>query len=216
MKVDANHKLTINEWMAVALAEMRATLDDLEAGARVAKDGGTGTNNDPRTPSIYEMVLLLSKVKKDGYKSTSMGDGSSRSARDEDGELTPPHSDPTGSAVVTPVSAKDPMLKHTQIVVNRLENIIGDLRVARGEMIQASRLGDLRPAEPGCSSCERIGSWVPMVKNSRCRWCYDFWTAEGIDPPLMILNARADGKRITRQLIDEAKRPKSKRQGRTA
>lgn len=58
--------------------------------------------------------------------------------------------------------------------------------------------------EPGCIVHAQHGHHEPVHKNLRCRWCYDFWNAEGADPPADLLAARAQGKRITTQMVRAA------------
>lgn len=70
--------------------------------------------------------------------------------------------------------------------------------------------------EPGCIVHAAHGTFEPVHKNLRCRWCYDFWNAESVDPPGDLLAARAQGKRITTQMVRAAlnRRGNMKRLGR--
>lgn len=66
-----------------------------------------------------------------------------------------------------------------------------------------------REGEPGCIN--RHAGYEPVHKNLRCRWCYDFWLAEGIDPPSTLIVARDRGERITQHKVRDAL---NKRRGR--
>jgi hypothetical protein len=52
-------------------------------------------------------------------------------------------------------------------------------------------------------SCHRIHTWSPIHRTRRCRWCWD-WAAthESDDPPIDILRAHHQGRRITTRLVD--------------
>jgi hypothetical protein len=56
--------------------------------------------------------------------------------------------------------------------------------------------------DDGCVSCARIRRWSPIHRGRRCRWCGD-WTASqgGGDPPIDILHAHHDGRRVTVRLV---------------
>lgn len=58
--------------------------------------------------------------------------------------------------------------------------------------------------EPGCIVHSQYGTYEPVEYNLRCRWCYDFWRAEGVDPPHDLLKARSEGRRITTQMVRAA------------
>lgn len=59
--------------------------------------------------------------------------------------------------------------------------------------------------EPGCKSCARLAkNWAVVHRSERCRWCYDFWLVEKQDPPVDLLIARRDGKRITDRMVRDA------------
>lgn len=205
-------RIPARDQLARMLDELRTALDDLEEGVKVDTDGRTDSHKGERTPNIYEMLQLLAAAKRDGFPARSMSDGESRTAYDDKGEPMPLVSDPTGETVIAPAS-NDPMFGHMQSVARGIACALGDARIARAAMIRASQFAESRPAEPGCSSCARIGSWMAVEDNGRCRWCYDFWLAEGIEPPVELLKARGSGKRITRQMVEESmtRRPKKGR-----
>lgn len=83
------------------------------------------------------------------------------------------------------------------------------------------QLGSQRHARPTtdedwCASCLRIDWFTPRAdgRGDRCDWCYRFRLAEGIDPPLALLHARRDGKRITDEMVRHAKTHVRKRRRR--
>lgn len=193
--------------------ELRQALDDIEGGARIADDGATGPDEKTRkrTPSVYEMIQQLSAAQPVGFPRNSMGGRGAKTSFDGKGEPMPLISDPVGELVASPGLVFDPMHKHTQSVVQAIRNATGDLRAARASMIKASVYADLKPAEPGCSNCARVGDWTPIYRGERCRWCYDFWTAEGVDAPSVLLQARSEGRKITEFMIKESLIPQAKR-----
>lgn len=62
-----------------------------------------------------------------------------------------------------------------------------------------------------CRSCRRIRLAVPSERAGLCWWCRHFKAAEGVLPPLELLEARRDGRRVTRAMVDRAlgQRPSS-------
>lgn len=61
-----------------------------------------------------------------------------------------------------------------------------------------------------CVSCIRDGGYLTVVAAGRyaryCTWCGEFRYARGIEPPLEILKARHDGKRLSTAMVDRALR----------
>jgi hypothetical protein len=56
--------------------------------------------------------------------------------------------------------------------------------------------------DDGCLSCARIKTWSPIHRTRRCRWCSDWaYQHDGDDPPIGILRAHHEGRRITTRLI---------------
>jgi hypothetical protein len=193
-------RLPLNGQLRDMLDEMRKALDDLESGTRLP-----GEHEGKCTPNVYQMIGLLSAIRRDGRPGSSrFGKTGHANVKDENGVPIPPRSDPTGEAAVDPGTDRDPVYGHIQAIVDGITTAVGSLRKARTEMILGSQYAELRPPEPGCSSCERIGSWVPAEDNGRCRWCYDFWLAEGCDPTIWLLQERAAGKRITQPMVNQA------------
>lgn len=73
-----------------------------------------------------------------------------------------------------------------------------------------------KPPEPDllwCSSCSRVKDSqgrhhhepihaTPPGGSPLCRWCYDFRRGQGVLPPLPIIEARLQGKKITQTMVD--------------
>lgn len=57
--------------------------------------------------------------------------------------------------------------------------------------------------DDGCTSCARIKAWSPVHRTRRCRWCYR-WAGDhaGDDPPIDILRAHHDGRKINVRLAE--------------
>ena len=92
-------------------------------------------------------------------------------------------------------------------------DLLNNLHEARRLLEQAESTGRraLPPTIPisddGCVSCARIKRWSPIHRGRRCRWCGD-WNASqgGGDPPIDILHAHHDGRRVTVRLADQLRR----------
>lgn len=191
--------------------EARQVLDDLERGALVEVDDGAGRLRKFRTPDAYALLRLCSAAKRDGRRSNSRpGVGGQSTVLDDNGQPMPALSDPVGEAVVTDRPVTDPIIHPTEQILRLLAGAQANLRAARGNLITASQHAPAAPPEPGCKAHESIGIWVPVKRNSRCRWCYNFWLAEGQDPPVELLKARDEGKQITQDMVKAALAPKVK------
>jgi hypothetical protein len=80
-----------------------------------------------------------------------------------------------------------------------------------GDLINALRPDRDRPkpektsVEDWCTSCLRIGKVEPRYRGDLCRWDYDLCRAYVLtQPPIELVKARHEGKRITQQTVDEA------------
>lgn len=60
--------------------------------------------------------------------------------------------------------------------------------------------------EDWCRSCLRIDWLNPRSRGDLCDWCYRYVAAEGEQPPLELITARRDGKRITTSMVADVKR----------
>jgi hypothetical protein len=71
--------------------------------------------------------------------------------------------------------------------------------------------------EMWCRSCLRVGERAPRHRGELCRWCGAFEAAEGFLPPVDLVEAHADGRRITDAMIvphRQAHRARTARKGR--
>ena len=61
---------------------------------------------------------------------------------------------------------------------------------------------------PGCTSCARINNFSPTISETSglCEWCFKWRRAKDTLPLLGILEARAQGRRITNRVIEDAVR----------
>jgi hypothetical protein len=88
--------------------------------------------------------------------------------------------------------------------------LLNDLDAARRFLEHAESVGRQALPPPtsqtlddGCASCARIKTWSPIHRTRRCQWCMD-WARNhaGDDPPIDILRAHHQGRRITTRLVD--------------
>jgi hypothetical protein len=88
--------------------------------------------------------------------------------------------------------------------------LLTHLHTARRHLEQAESTGRQALPPPtsqthddGCISCHRIKTWSPIHRTRRCQWCMD-WARnhDGDDPPVDILRAHHQGRRITTRLVD--------------
>ena len=71
--------------------------------------------------------------------------------------------------------------------------------------------------EMWCRSCLRVGERAPRHRGELCRWCESFKAAEGFLPPVELVEAHADGRRISEAMIAphrQAHRDRQARKGR--
>lgn len=198
------------------LHELRRLLDDFEAGAIVPQYDANGNKIEPiRTPDVLYMLDLGRAARtaaRDGRRSnTRLGVHSPANVKDENGDTMPPLSDPVGELAVSDDRIADPIVRYLSSVLRGLDSALGDLRLARVSMVAG--LVDVRAddGEPGCSCHAEIGVFEEvtlLAPNSlRCTWCYKFWLAYGMDPPVDLLRDKQDGKRITEPMITESLKP---------
>lgn len=195
------------------LAELAETVECLGRGAPFTVQDAKGKKRQVRSPSFEQVMRLLAAARRDGYRTQRLDVGAPSTVLDDEGHPMPPLSDPTGELAASDAKVVDPVRYLGEDALRGVTGALGDLRMVRNALISCSKFFDTNPGEPGCSSHARIDMWVPVEDNGRCRWCYDFWRAEGIDPPAELLKARADGKRITRQMVEEALRPRKRGKG---
>lgn len=111
-------------------------------------------------------------------------------------------SDPTGNAV----AEERPDV--ADWALDCLTEIDGFYALAKSVQNRVRRLMPPEASEEGeagCRSCRRLPkNWSPIHRSERCRWCYDFWLVEKVDPPTELLIARQEGKRITDRMVRES------------
>jgi hypothetical protein len=99
---------------------------------------------------------------------------------------------------------------HADVLGHAHRTVISKLHQARRLLEEAESTGRQALPPPtrqdlddGCISCARIHTWSPIHRTRRCRFCSD-WARNhaGEDPPIDILRARRDGRRITTRLVD--------------
>lgn len=82
---------------------------------------------------------------------------------------------------------------------------------ALGLLHRTTPTTDAPDDDPGCTSCARVGHWMPTYRGTLCRWCYDWRAAENELPPPTILEAHHRGERITTTLVRNAARQGARR-----
>lgn len=179
----------------------REALDDLSDGVLWPKDG----KNRDRLPMTAGGLLRVSRLpERDGYPTSSLGDGTGPSSvLDDEGKPMPPVNDPVGELVMTP--PKNLARMAARAVVRSVEAAVEELQRAVGVLLDATPAAP-KNVEPGCKSCERVGVWMPVFRGERDKWCYDWQAAHKADPPIEVLRAHHDGKRITTRLVAELTR----------
>jgi hypothetical protein len=187
------------------LEELADLVDKLRHGIRIeALDDGGRANGHELTISATDLMSLAAAAKRDGYATSSgLQNGPSSSLGDPTGDV---------AAAVADGVIDDPLQYLSETVLRTVSGARGDLRTACNALMCSTRLVATCQGEPGCRSCETIGQWTPVRAAGRCRWCYDFSIAQGVDPPEDLLQARAAGKRISQWMIDQAlAKPKKRR-----
>lgn len=189
--------------LADLLAELTETLRQVEAGCVVMEEDGERIHH--RTPPLYEVFRLVAASRSDGFRRRSgVGEGGPSSVLDDEGFPMPPRSDPTGELAVADLRSTDPIRKHAQAALRALVDARSLLRVAKSETILAFEETDAQVGEPGCRPHAQAGRFELAEHGERCRWCYDFWRAEGVDPTKELIVARSMGKRITSKMVSDA------------
>lgn len=195
------------------LAELVETVECLERGVPFSVQDEKGKKRTVRSPSFEQVMRLLSAARRDGYRTQRLDVGAPSTVLDDEGHPMPPLSDPTGELAASDAKVADPIRYLGEDALRGVTGALGDLRMVRNALISCSRFFDTNPGEPGCSSHARIQDWEPVDRNGRCAWCYRFWLSEDIDPPLELLKARSEGRRITAQMVEAALRPRKRGKG---
>lgn len=187
----------------------------IEAVQRIRGDLGT----------LYELDNRLASVEVfDGFRtSVRPMEGSAGTVLDEDGFPVPPLSDPTGDGVV---ASLDGTRRHSSVredvkllnaCMAEIRGIVRQADGARARAMVPDDAGRARLDPDACQNHERHGQgFMPVHRSERCRRCYDFWLAEGVDMPLPLLVAYGKGQRFTERMVADALRhqPKAKRKRR--
>lgn len=180
--------------------------------------------------TLYELDRRLAGVEVfDGFRSSVRPmEGSAGTVLDDDGFPMPPLSDPTGDGVVTVLDGtrrRSSVREDVALLSACMAEVRGIVRQAdgaRGRAMAPDDGGDRRKLDPdACENHERHEQgFMPVHRSSRCRRCYDFWLAEGVDMPLPLLVAYGKGQRFTERMVADALRhqpkAKSKRRKRKA
>lgn len=156
---------------------------------------------------VYAVDRQLAAVERpDGYRTSVRPMEGSRPSTDAEGEPLPPHSDSTGSTVVALIEGRVSGVRREINVMTGAVNEMLDLaRQADGARVRALEPGKQHVAPDGCRNhAERGMGWESVHANGRCRWCYDFWSVEGVDAPKALLEKRATGRRISESDVDAA------------
>lgn len=157
--------------------------------------------------AVYDLDRQLRHLERpDGYRSSVRPMEGSRTSTDDEGEPLPGHSDPTGSAVVTLIEGRASGVRREINVMNgAMLEMLNLARQADGARVRALDPGKEHPAPDGCRNhAEHDLGWEPVHSSGRCRWCYDFWSVEGVDAPKALLEKRARGRRINESDVDAA------------
>jgi hypothetical protein len=156
--------------------------------------------------AVYAMDRQLKMLERpDGFRTSVRATGSP-SSTDDEGEILPPHSDPTGSAVVLRVYGRSsPTRREIETMNGALNEILDLARQADGARSRALEPGKEHKAPDGCRNHLAHGlGWHPPLAKERCRWCYEFWSAEGVDAPKELLEKRDRGGRVNEADVDRA------------
>ena len=183
---------------------------------QIHHDLDTLTNRGPDGPLLDHAVHKLLEYRARGYPTTSGQVGSIG------GTGT---SDPIGRIVTDQTPDQfDRALKDLDVQLSIVaRSLTRTLAIARAATAAATYRDD--DAAPQtiiwCSSCSRTRDSLgrtnlsPAHVNTHempgiddgplCRWCYDFARQHHVLPPITILEAHRDGRRITQQMIDTAR-----------
>jgi len=157
--------------------------------------------------AVYALdAKLRSAARPDGYRRSVRPMEGSRPATDDDGETLPGHSDPTGATVVAIMDGRSSTVsREVDVLTGALSEVFALVAQADGARARALEPGREHTAPDGCRNHATHGlGWEPVLVKERCRWCYEFWTVQGVDAPAVLLAKRARGGRIYDADIDRA------------
>lgn len=184
---------TINDLPALS-ANAQATADRLHRDGRVAWDRIRSWQTGTRSPSLDPNTR--------GWK------------HDSEGEPIP--NDPTGEAGTQPDDLRhihdhfaDLLARYNQLG-NELDRLLRD---AVPKPVTVSPTDDVDLAADGwCVSCHTDAGFCEPITEDRgvrvfatvCRWCGTFKRTEGVAPPVSLLRARHEGRKITSSMVERA------------
>lgn len=117
--------------------------------------------------------------------------------------------DPVGATVAIRLDHPhhDPHLRAHTTMLTKLHQARRLLEQAESAGRQALPPTRRRNLDDGCVSCARIKTWSPINRTRRCRFCADWsYGHGGEDPPIAILRAHTDGRRITVRLLERIRK----------
>jgi hypothetical protein len=154
-----------------------------------------------------------------GFPSSTPGASPGSGAPEvDDGGVVPYTSVERGALTIDPA----------RVDLDRVHRLIAQLHVVAPELYSLSREWGFDPLQAEldltgdtgdwCTSCLRIEKCNPRDPSRYahyCRWCGDFFAAQGRHPSLDLLLAHHESRRITQRMIDADQRPTGRR-GRAA
>lgn len=143
-----------------------------------------------------QLPELISVIKESsaGYPTGHEG----RTELDENDEAVT-YDSRTQSAALHPDPARDAR-KDLERNVKALRNAAVNLDGLRQAWLTTTKDRPKGDGEPGCTSCNRLKMWAPVHRDGRCKWCYEWWLANKQEPPIPLLRAHHEGRRITSAL----------------
>jgi hypothetical protein len=144
--------------------------------------------------------------------------GGNRWEADDEGEVWPVPSDPTGDTALGPPDdqALGRYRRNLTTLASIIDHLEDDLNAGTphrpGRLPDKDRLAEQAADDGYCKSCYRAGKMVEQATHKDgtarfkgfCRWCHDFKQEYGQLPPGRLLNKRHAGGRITEQDITRA------------
>jgi hypothetical protein len=175
---------------------------DLAEYVDKALEGLTRLDQAFDIPDARDGLTLLARIKEsyNGWppgKGFDAGSGLDMSRVENDDDIPPTHSDPTGEAGIRPDRARDDLRKLEKEARKAADAVTHMLDIAsRYTLREANHVERQVEEEPGCESCHRVASpgtvakpksertqWWNKVTRSTilangrtaflCRWCYD-------------------------------------------
>jgi hypothetical protein len=142
----------------------------------------------------------------DGWRRSVRPAESSRPATDADGEPLPSHVDTTGSTVVARIEGRTTgVRREIDVLAGAVAEMLALARQADGARARALEPGKEHSAPDGCRNHEQHQmGWEPVQALGRCRWCREFFLAEGHDAPKVLLEKRARGLRVSVADVERA------------